>query len=195
MNQLLAIVLLTTFSLATLAETEDQSLSSKLAMPSENALARGRMEIGGGFSATTRVSKSNKILHNYFVHPSLEYFVTDTLSLGGSISLNANEEETTVTNYWGLGPSLTYYFSNKGSRAFYFKQTVSYYQAEAYVSSDGSSDTYDAYWTIGSSTLGTKFFLHPQLAFGIGLEYGYNFSGHSYSDRQIGLVGSFSFYY
>lgn len=178
MNKVLVLVisLMSQFVFATLENSS--SIQSK------NILS-GNMEIGGGFSA--HQFKNNNDSHTQFsIYPQLEYFIFDHLSIGGSLSYFSNSQSQETVSGFGLGPSATYYFMELGNSALYVNQNISFFKF---------ADS--PYEKSASTSMGSKFFILPQVAFGIALKHSFNLSegNQSNNSTSTSFQGSFSFYY
>jgi hypothetical protein len=178
MNKVLVLIItmLSQFAVATMENSNSFQLKHILS---------GNLEIGGGFSAL-QVSNKGDSHTQYSIYPQLEYFIFDHFSVGGSLSyFNNSHSEETVSGF-GLGPSATYYFMELGNSAFYVNQNISFFKF---------ADS--PYEKSASTSLGSKFFIVPQVAFGIALKHSYNLSESSQIDgsTSTSLQGNFSFYY
>jgi len=165
------------------ANTDTTLSMSKTQSPSTLAnIKEGNMQIGGGFGwSTFRASGTTN--SSYSIHPQMEYFVIDNLSVGGTLSYMGQSGDTSYTGY-GLGPSLSYYFLEQGPIAAYVAQAVSFYKY-----SDAPKT-----FTNGKTSVGMKYFVVPQVAFGVAVSADYGIgSDNSFNTTSLG--GNFSFYY
>jgi hypothetical protein len=112
MKSLVALVLAGSASVAS-AAVEDSSAASALAVPPalrEKSIHEGDMELGGGF--TLGKTNSNRASSTSLsLHPQVEYFVQDKLSIGGALQFWSYDFEysdsESKSSGVGIGPSLT----------------------------------------------------------------------------------------
>ena len=161
-----------------------ETLTTSVAAPTvlaEEALKAGRLKLGGGFGWTQ--TKDYSYQH---ISPSIQYFVSDNLSLGASLSYGTGSGDFSSTS---IGPALDYYFYHKNQLAFYFSQEISlsnYYGADYYG---------DAQSQIGTSSLGTLIFLNQNVAFGVELSRSYSLKNDNNDNGKTYLSGNFSIFY
>jgi len=165
------------------ANTDTTLSMSKAQSPSTLAnIKEGNMQIGGGFGWANY--KSNSTSNSTFqLNPQMEYFLIDHLSLGGTLSYINQSGDYSFSAY-GIGPSASYYFFEQGPIAAYAAQAVSFYKY---------SDV-EKNFTNGKTSLGMKYFVVPQVAFGVALSADYGI-GSDNSTNTTSLGGNFSFYY
>lgn len=83
------------------------------------ALGRGSIAVGGSASFTStggevNGNESDDRLTTIALAPSLQFFLTERFSFGGSLSFAyASEGDDSITT-WGIGPAATYYFGEHG---------------------------------------------------------------------------------
>lgn len=198
MKLIIQVLAVLSFSIIANADVKESRLSTEGASTSLSALKQGGMSIGGGFGWSQTKSKQNTNYLTYSIRPSFEYFVIDDLSLGGSINFSESRDDASHQTSLGLGPSVTYYFAKMGATALYLNQRALHTETKlVYDASDSNpGGSINPSALIGTSAIGTKFFLGPQAAFGVGLEYSYDLSNKKeYFDTSISAIGSFSFYY
>lgn len=143
-------------------------------------LNKGNIQIGGGFSFTDSAGIST-----YTIDPQVEYFVMDSLSVGGRLLYFGERGSANPFNGYGVGPSASYYFYKDGPIATYIAQSFSF------VKLSNSDDTYSR----GATSLGVKYFAVPQVAFGVALTSTYNTAQNMSAVPTTSLGGNFSFYY
>jgi len=177
---LLTSLVLLTSSFVFANTTNEMALTPSPVLTASANLNKGNIQIGGGFSFT-----DNSGVSTYSLDPQLEYFVMDSLSVGGR--LVSFGQKGAADNYaaFGLGPSASYYFFKAGAMAAYVAQSFSFVKY---------SDSYNTY-SRGSSSIGMKYFVVPQVAFGVALTHSYNIASGQYSTPTTSLGGNFSFYY
>jgi len=139
----------------------------------------GNLAVGGSFGS----GYSTYSNVTFYLNPTLEYFVIDRLSLGGSIYYS---NSSTYKSY-GLGPSFSYYFWQQERWAAFFGGGAVYHDTF-----DGSYYSgYYNYWT-AQAKLGLNYFVYPTVAFGPFLSYGHTFSNQnsdiSVSDSNYGQL-------
>ncbi len=54
------------------------------------------------------------------ISPSIAYFAAPHLALGGTISYNRTSQDETSQTFFGIGPTVAWFFGNAGSRTFPF---------------------------------------------------------------------------
>ncbi len=186
------IISLLVFASTSLSFANDNVSSVKAEQPSSEVLAniqQGNMQIGGGFWWEQN-SEGRSTERSYSIYPSVEYFVLDNLSLGGTLTYSYGEYITS-----GIGPSLSYYFFKDGKIAAHLSQVLSFTK---YSGMDGLIN--EAKVNVGTTSVGVKYFAAPQVAFGVALANNYEIGSQPQGVEVTGvektsLAGSFSFYY
>jgi len=180
MKLLLTAMVLLTSNFVFANTSNEMALTPSSALTSSSNLNKGNIQIGGGFSFTESMGAST-----YSFDPQMEYFVMDSLSVGGK--LVSFGQKGTSDNYtaYGIGPSASFYFYKTGAIAAYVAQSFSF------VKYTDSNNTYSR----GSSSGGVKYFVVPQVAFGVALTHTYNIASDQYATSATSLGGNFSFYY
>lgn len=145
----------------------------------EEVLKAGRLQLGGGFG-WSQIRDSSF----HYISPSVQYFVTDSLSLGATLSYSSSDDGFSSTR---LGPALNYYFYSKNQMAFYLGQEISLSKYSGMESNDLSQS--------GVTSLGTRIFLNENVAFGISLNRSYSLVNDEDFSDSTSLGGNFSIFY
>jgi hypothetical protein len=166
-----------------IAATDSTSQMAALSPPKIANIQKGNVQVGGslGFS---HYNSGGTSASSYYFDPQAEYFVMDRLSVGGSISFMGQSGNYSYTSY-GLGPSLSYYFYESGPMAAYVAQAIEFNKI---------SDQTETF-VRGRSSLGIKYFIVPQVAFGIDLSTRYDLGSRSNMSSLTILGGNFSFFF
>ena len=140
-------------------------------------LVKDRYEVGASFdfSSSAKTGESN-----FFLSPTVGYFIKDRLSINGGLSTNFSGTTSKLTGDYSLGS--TYYFETKQQFAPFVYQTVS----RTYGSSDSSMT--------GITGAGILNFLAPNVAFKTVFNYRYDFE-RSMNEGNFYLSGSFSIFF
>jgi hypothetical protein len=132
------------------------------------------LQIGGSLSlsynyvaANTTFGYSASKSSSATFTPSLEYFVIDGLSIGGTFSYYANSSQGNGSII-SFGPSGTYYFATLDKAAFYIRANPIY-------SANSFAPTTLNYFGL-HTTIGMNFFFNPYIAIGPGLQWIHSFS-------------------
>jgi len=151
-------------------------------------LHKGNYELDGGFNWTQKTG-SRSTDSDFTVSASLKYFFIDKFSSGGIISYSdvttRNPSRTIYYTSIGFGPSISYYFFEHSNIATYFSQSII---MKKY------SD-YEKYLFDGISTLGIKFFILPEIAFGFDLTHKYDLDRVKSRYPVTSMNGKFSLYF
>lgn len=132
-------------------------------------------ELGVGYTSTSGMTME--------LYPSIQYFLLEKLSLGGTFEIIRSGEDKVL----GIGPSATYYFYDRGRWAIYAGQRVVYrFSTPDQWLADQKS--------VATTYLGLNYFTDSKMAIGGLLATNYDFNGRLESGRTIArfLV---SFYY
>lgn len=160
--------------------TEVTSLNAPT-IKSEKMIKKGNIELDGGFSFN-----SNKLVESFSFSPAVGLFFIDRFVLGSQFLITGSKQKT--TDYYsqsvGFGPYIKYYFFETESWVFNFNQQFIFKTAL-----DNSSSKN------GLTYLGAKYFIAPDVAFGIdaGTEYSMDSSNLQVSNLKI--LGKYSIYY
>lgn len=86
------------------------------------AINKGSMIISGGagFWSQGGDLHGNDRLTIFNISPSIEYFVISHMACGGKLSYSYRSQSGNSSNYWGVGPKLSYYFGNPNSKLYPF---------------------------------------------------------------------------
>jgi hypothetical protein len=130
-----------------------------------------------------------------FSHPllglntSVEFFLLDRLSVGGSLSVTHQFADWGMSSY-SLGPSLSYYVFKEGRWAAYLGQSLSYTRTVY----PGIYSDWGVLWT---SKLGLDYFLAPNISIGPAISYGhYLFREDPSQPRGVpAITGHFTLYF
>jgi hypothetical protein len=96
------------------------SAAHSLAAQDGYATGRGSMIIGGSANFTSSQSGDNGRLTTFGLQPSVQYFVSRGLALGGSVSFDRSwAGDQSLTSY-GLGPVVSCYFPDPNNRLYPF---------------------------------------------------------------------------
>ncbi len=118
------------------------------------------------------------------LNPSVQYFVMDRLSVGGSMEIFKRGADKSM----GLGPALSYYFHTQGPYAFYVGQRLMF----RFSSPQGWSHEQ----RLGGTTyLGFNYFSSPKVAFGGMLAANYSLTGPALVDLYSNARFIVTFYY
>lgn len=143
----------------------------------ETFLAQGRYEASGTFSFKSEASSGSS---NFFLRPSVGYFIKDRLSINAGLGMNYSSSTSQVTGDISAGAS--YYFKLAGPIAPFVSQD--FYQTY------GSSETSNG----GLSTFGALLFLRPNVALKSGFSYVYNFE-QSLNEGSFEVTSGLSFFF
>jgi hypothetical protein len=176
MNALLkamALVCLLTWAIVTRADNTELGNIHK-----GNIAAEGSASIS--FYAPSGRASSTAIS----VSPSLQYFVVDHLSIGGSLSYHHYSGSDGWTS-WGIGPSITWHFWSTGH--------LSVFASEEIFLNKGTNLNWYGSNTAG---LGMNYFITPSVAIGPLLQTYYQFENSELpSAFGTSLIGKFSIYF
>lgn len=130
--------------------SQEASSNQKTAIASNTA--PGNVAVGGGFGFThTEFSGGT-----FYINPVAEYFVWENVSVGGTLQLSIGRDY----RYYGIGPSISYYFWRSENWVALVGGQLEYTRSEN-VSSGSASDSVYA-----NLKLGALNFLTPSVAFG-----------------------------
>jgi hypothetical protein len=142
---------------------------------------QGNMELGGTIGASY-----SRIGGAYFeTSPTIKYFIIKNLALG----ITGYWSSSGGTAYADLGPAVTYYFWRGEQWAAYVGEDALYNisQNTMYYLSGERRPAWQS-----RTSLGTNYFITPEVAFGPRLIYTTNFTGSE--EGFFTLLGSFSVY-
>ncbi len=181
MKKLMIILLITASQSAHSAQSVLEKVRNTISILPN--VSKGHYQIGGDFSVGS-ANDSGQTTQSFFtLSPKLEYFFDDNASFGGFVSYSNYSGSNGYTTT-SLGPSGTYYFQVANQNAFYIAQSV------AMTKYDGDSKNYLS----GRSSIGIRYFLAAEVAFGTELFVSYRI-GNDNKYSIFGVAGNFNIFH